>query len=198
MIDEQTLIRQLKAGDYKALEPLMALHQDYVYTLAMRMVKKPELAEEVTQDVFVKVYQKIGDFQERAKFSTWLFTIAYRTSLNYLERKQIVLPESSLGSTDEEGQNLEHRFQDETTDDQDILDDLQWNSQLRIIIWQAIDQLDYLQGVIITLFYLNQFSVTEIAEIIPMPQNTIKTHLFRGRKNLKQILLRKYQAEDLL
>ncbi len=197
MIEEQTLIRQLKEGDFKALEPLMALHQDFVYTLAVRMVKKPELAEEVTQDVFVKVYQKIGDFQERAKFSTWLFTIAYRTCLNYLERKQIVMPESSFVNT-EEGEDLEKRFQDETSDDQDILENLQWNAQLRIIIWQAIDQLDYLQGVIITLFYLNQFSVAEIADIIPMPQNTIKTHLFRGRKNLKQILLRNYQAEDLI
>lgn len=97
-MNEQNLIIRLKNGDLSALEALMELHQNYVFTVALRMVKKKEPAEEITQDVFIKVYKKINSYKERSKFTTWLFTIVYRTCLNYLDKKQIVYSESSLKS----------------------------------------------------------------------------------------------------
>jgi RNA polymerase sigma factor (sigma-70 family) len=66
------------------------------------------------------------------------------------------------------------------------------------IIYKAIDTLDMKQGVVITLFYLKEFSVNEIADIMQISVNTVKTHLFRGRENLKKTLLKDYSVEDLL
>ena len=84
---------------------------------------------------------------------------------------------------------------------------IQWQSedtiggsdyQRQLIIYKAIDKLEIKQGVVITLFYLKDFSVSEIAEIMQLSVNTIKTHLFRGRENLKKLLLKDYSLEDLL
>ena len=90
MNSEKDLIERLQEGDVKAMEPLMQLHQDYVFTIAMQMVKSSSVAEELTQDVFIKVFRKIATFHEKSKVSTWLYTITYRTCLNYLEKKKIV------------------------------------------------------------------------------------------------------------
>ena len=199
-MNEQELIGRLKQGDQQALKNIIELYQDYIYTVALQMVKKKEMAEEITQDVFIKVYQKISSYEYRAKFSTWLFTIVYRTSLNYLEKKQIlvaasdfVLPDSDDASID----SVQDKFSSENGW-QNSETMIESDHQQQQIIYKAIDTLDMKQGVVITLFYLKEFSVNEIAEIMQLSTNTIKTHLFRGRENLKKALLKNYSIEDLL
>jgi RNA polymerase sigma-70 factor (ECF subfamily) len=205
-MNEQNLIIRLKNGDLSALEALMKLHQNYVFTVALRMVKKKEPAEEITQDVFIKVYKKINSYKERSKFTTWLFTIVYRTCLNYLDKKQIVYSESSLKSCLNESkvdrslsglqQKKSYSPRDEYFGQIENISSLEFD--LQEILWKAIDQLSYQQGVIITLYYIQQFSVSEISEIMQTPSNTIKTQLHRGRNNLKEVLLKKYTLEELI
>ena len=79
-MNENEVIRSLKAGNTDALKNLIDKYQDYVYSIGYQIVKNVEIAEEITQDVFIKVFQKIDSFEERSKFSTWLFTITYRLS----------------------------------------------------------------------------------------------------------------------
>ncbi len=202
-MSEEKNIQALKDGDISALDKLVDLHKDYVYTLALRIVKTRELADEVTQDVFVKVYQKIDAFRAGSKFSTWLYTIVYRTALNYLEQhgNRLARFESLEGyeqnhnySDRGEGQHIAHadrsfyQASDGHTEERD----------LQNILWKAIDALPYLEGIMITLFYLQQFTLKEIAEVTQFPVNTVKTHVHRGRKRLKEQLLRQYALEDLI
>lgn len=198
-MSEQEIIGRLKQGDQKALKAIIELYQDYVYTIALQMTKKKETAEEITQDVFIKVYQKVDTYEHRAKFSTWLFTIVYRTTLNYLEKKQILVTASDFAPPDSDDLN---DYANSKTNS-----NIQWQSeevinepdyQQQLIIYKAIDKLEVKQGVAITLFYIKDFSVNEIAEIMQLSVNTIKTHLFRGRENLKKALLKDYSLEDLL
>lgn len=98
MLTEKQLIDRLKSGDTQSLKKIMDLHQDYVYTLVIQMVKLKDVAEELTQDVFIKVYNKINSYEERSKFTTWLYTITYRTCLNYLDKKKIVFNISELNT----------------------------------------------------------------------------------------------------
>jgi RNA polymerase sigma-70 factor (ECF subfamily) len=183
---ETDIIKQLRSGSIEALKEIMEIHQDYVLTLAYRFVRNRELAEEITQDVFLKVYNKIHTFQSNSRFSTWLYTIVYRTSLNYLERKSVTVSRISLEEELSELVDTNNKSVEGNT------------GELQIILWKAIDQLPIIQGVVILLYYLNQFSISEIAEIIKSPPNTIKTHLHRGRKQLKTILLNNYSMEELL
>jgi len=200
-MSEKELIDQLKKGDYSALEGIMGLYQDYVYTIALQMIKKKESAEEITQDVFVRVFKKISSYEERSKFSTWLFTIVYRISLNYISKKNILVPDSDLQSRETNWENSKIN-EYESKADKHMWDELhsetEYGNDKQEIIWDAINQLNVQQGVIVSLFYLQQFSVNEVAEIIQLPINTIKTQLFRGRNNLKKVLLKNYTPEDLL
>ncbi|MEJ2544675.1 MAG: sigma-70 family RNA polymerase sigma factor [Calditrichaceae bacterium] len=187
-MNESQIIDRLKHGNQQALKEVIQLYQDYVYTI------------EVTQDVFVKVYQKIGTYESRAKFSTWLFTIVYRTALNYLDKKKIYFTESDYAFDDENQSFLENIYDKNNRDllGQNTEINKESDHQLQQIIYKAIDRLDMKQGIVISLFYLKDFSVNEIAEIMQLSANTIKTHLFRGRENLKKVLLKSYSVEDLL
>jgi len=194
MLTEKQLISRLKNGDAKALEQLMHSYQDFVFTLAKQIVKSESAAEELTQDVFIKVFKKIDTFAERSKFSTWLYTITYRSCLNFLEKKQIV-----FSITDIENENKTEDQDQFFINDNQIVENFAYEeSEKQKIIWSAIDELPIQQGIIITLHYLQQFSVREISEMLVLPANTIKTHLFRGRNLLKSLLLKNYSQEELL
>ena len=104
-MNENELVRNLKNGDLAALKRLIEKYQDYVYTIVFQIVKNNELAEEITQDVFIKVHQKIDTFEERAKFSTWLFTITYRLALNQVNKKNITVTESDYHSNSDESES---------------------------------------------------------------------------------------------
>lgn len=199
-MNEEKIIDQLKHGDQQALKDIIQLYQDYVYTIALQMLKKKEMAEEVTQDVFVKIYQKINTYESRSKFSTWLFTIVYRTSLNYLDKKNIHITESDFSFYEAGDAQLENITGKNDPDNQlqNNESNAEFDYQLQQIIYKAIDNLDIKQGIVISLFYLKDFSVNEIADIMQLSANTVKTHLFRGRENLKKTLLKSYSVEDLL
>jgi len=186
---EDVYIRRLKDGDSSALEPLMRLHQDMVFTVALRMVKDRSVAEEVTQDVFIKVFRKIDSYEQRSKFTTWLYTIAYRTCLNYLQKKDVTVAQSRLSDAE--------RRQGEVDDSRRVATPHKKREDQEAI-WQAIDTLEPLQGVTISLFYLQMFSVKEISDIMEIPENTVKTHLHRGRKELRKVLLAQYREEELV
>ncbi len=188
MITEEQLIERLKSGDTQSLSVIIEKYQDYVFTLAKRVVHSDEIAEEIAQDVFVKVYKKINSYQSRSKFTTWLYTITYRTSLNYLEKKKITVSES----------DLEENTSDNFADDTHFTESNESTVDRKYIIWKAIDCLPHLQGIALTLFYLSGFSVNDIASTLNIPQNTVKTLLFRGRTALKGVLEKKYSKEELL
>lgn len=185
--DENKLVARLKNGDAQAMRPMMLLYKDYVFTLALRIVKKKELAEEVTQDVFVKVFKKIKTFDGRSMFKSWLYTVTFRVGLNYLDKKEmkaadrIVYPQeiNDLPGIDFSDETLlEHEKQD--------------------VLWKAIDRLPRMQALSVTLFYLQELSITEISDVLSIPANTVKTHLFRGRKMLYQRLIDKIKLEEII
>ncbi|MCB9058840.1 MAG: RNA polymerase sigma factor [Calditrichae bacterium] len=197
MLTEKQLIDRLKSGDTQSLKKIMDLHQDYVYTLVIQMVKLKDVAEELTQDVFIKVYNKINSYEERSKFTTWLYTITYRTCLNYLDKKKIVfnISELTTGTNETDISKNEELL---NTKHPDILNDSFDREEKQNILWETIDHLPLHQGIIITLHYLQHFSIREISDLMKLPVNTIKTHLHRGRNTMREILLKKYSEEELI
>lgn len=189
MENEESLIKRLRNGDYKAMRPILEKYQDYVYTLVVQIVKDKPEAQDLTQEVFIKVYKKIDTFKGNSKFSTWLYTVTYRTCLNFLEKKKIIYNMTELDASNKTEVD-EKFFQDEIEIPQD--------PDIKRVLWGAIDSIPYNQGLVITLFYLQQFSVKEIAGLLELSENTVKTNLFRGRNSIKQVLLKRYSEEELL
>ncbi len=173
-------IRRIKNRNPQAIRHLVEKYQDYVYTLSLRVTRQPQAAEEVTQDVFMKVINKIDQYEGRARFTSWLYTLTYRTALNHKRR---------LSRADgADGQEEAHFCPPPPGEEE----------ERNRILWRAIEALPEPCGTVITLHYLHQLSIREIAETMTLPVNTVKTHLSRGRKRLYTYLSRNYSTEEWL
>lgn len=190
MTEEKSLIRSVRAGSKLAFQQLVERYKDYVFTVAFRILKSRENAEEVAQDVFVKVFQTIRTFEERSKFTTWLYTITYRAAIDRARKKNL-----QVKSIEEDNSFLQIADKHSS----DPAENLQ-RADLKEQLLKAIQNLSPQDASVITLFYLNEKSVKEIAEITDLSITNIKTKLHRTRESLKKILNQQLKGEtkDLL
>ncbi len=182
--EDQYYIDAIINGDTKAFTVLIDRYKHMVFTLALKILKNREEAEEVSQDVFVKVYQVLQSFKGDSKFSTWIYKIAYYRSLDYLKKQKRGLSTSSLDS------DKEYHLPSIEND----LDALEVNERKQAIK-SAIDKLPVDDAVVITLHYFEELSLKEIAKIIGVEANTVKVRLFRSRKRLAQLLKNRLEPE---
>ena len=186
---DQIYIERVLKGDTNAFSHLINKYKDMVFTLVIKIVKSREDAEEVAQDSFIKAYQKLDSFKGESKFSTWLYTIAYRNALTKVRKKK-------LETTD-----IDSYVLDNHKDDQDFpqIEAIK-NSEQEKYVKQAIENLGETDCLLITLFYLNDNSIEEIQEITEMSQSNVKVRLFRARKRLyKELsLLLKEEIKTIL
>lgn len=171
--EDQYYIERVLGGDTTSYRPLVEKHQDLVFTIVHRIVASTEEAEEVAQDVFIKAYKKLHDFQGKAKFSTWLYRIAYNTAISHSRKKKVVV------LTMEENM-IENYSVDEMCDDIMGLSALEQKK----LIHHALSVLPRTDNLIISLFYFHEKDIEEIGDIIGMTSNNIKVKLFRIRKKL--------------
>jgi len=172
------IIAKVKAGDLSAFNVLIDEYKNMAFTLALKLMKSREDAEEVTQDAFLKAYQKIHQFEGKAKFSTWLYTIVYHTALTRLRKKKLPIDNSNLGQEE----NLVAYSES----------DKEWRrlqkQERSSHIQQALSQLSSEDQLAITLFYLNENSLQEICEITTWELSNVKVRLHRARKRLLKAL----------
>jgi len=186
---DQIYIERVLQGDSNAFAFLINRYKDMVFTLALKIVKSREDAEEVAQDSFLKAYQKLDGFKGQSKFSTWLYTIVYRSALTKVRKKK-------LETTD-----IDSYVLDNHKDGQDFPQlEAMKNGEQQKYVRQAIDNLGETDSLLITLFYLHDNSIEEIQEITDMSQSNVKVRLFRARKRLyKELsLLLKEEVKTIL
>lgn len=170
------IISRVIKGDQQAYAELVNRYQNYVFTLALRFTKNREDAEEVAQDIFVKAYRSLADFKGAAKFSTWLYTIVYTTSITFLRKKKL------------EVHSLDNEKVFELADSQDSgfsANLVEQKSRVGMVN-HAIAMLSHDDAQIITLFYKGEQTLEEIGEILGLDPNTAKVRLHRARQRLKE------------
>lgn len=189
-LSEIELITAVLNGNQPAYAELIRRHQRFVFTLALRFTRSREDAEEVAQDVFVKAYRSLNSFQRTAKFSTWLYSIVYTTSMTFLRKHKL-----DTQSIDEEGVNLQ--LEDVASDFR--ADQVEQKSKIAYLNL-AIDRLLPDDAAIITLFYKGEQSLEEIGQALGMEANTVKVKLHRARHRLKEKLqqLLQHEVKELL
>jgi len=182
MNEDAQLISRTLNGDMQAFRWLITRHERLVAHIAGRIIQNESELEEVCQDIFMKVYDKLDTFRGDAKFSTWVASIAYRMSLNHVNRTIVYKSaiEKARGLAAES-----HTGQDELE-----------RSDRSQVLESALQKLPESQRMVITLFHLKEMSYEEVADITTMPVGTVKNYLFRGRKKLKEILETSFK-EDL-
>lgn len=174
---ETAMIRKAKAGDGRAMEGLIRAHQDALYAFMLRMSGRPDVAEDIVQEAFVRVLKNLDRFDSRFRFSTWLFTIAKRLYVNSIQKHRPTYDSDVVGAwkgtNNTPGHDLARR---ETLDN------------ARQMIDVALGQLGPQQREIVLLFHQQNWPITEIALYLNMPEGTIKSHLHRARKRMKCLI----------
>ncbi len=174
----ELIIAKVKEGDMAAFNVLIEEHKAMAFTLALKLMKNREDAEEVAQDAFLKAYRSIHQFEGNSKFSTWLYTIVYNTALTRLRKKKLQTTdldfhqEENLASYSESDKEW-HRLQ---------------KFERSGYIKEALALLSTEDQVVITLFYLNENSLQEICEITNWELSNVKVRLHRARKRLLKAL----------
>jgi RNA polymerase sigma factor (sigma-70 family) len=187
-MDSRLLIKKTLAGNKRAFEAIIEGHQRLVSHVVFRMVQNAADQEDICQDVFLKVYQNLKDFQFESKLSTWIAKIAYNACLSFLEKKRVPLFDDLMP----EEKSIETVSDDSYRPDQ-MVEGKETSSALR----SEIEKMPVHYRTILTLYHLDQMSYGEIGETMELPEGTVKSYLFRARRLLKERLLAKYRREDL-
>lgn len=174
-LEEQRLIEQAAAGNRSAASRLIQGHQASLYAYMLRMSGRPEVAEDIVQDAFVRVLANLDRFDPRFRFSTWLFTIAKRLYVNACQKYKPVFDSDVVGAW--EGK-------DESPAAPTIAHEQQ--TRARSAIDRALQALSHEQREIIILFHQQEWPITQIADFMGMPEGTVKSHLHRGRRKMRR------------
>lgn len=174
---DQYLIQQTLAGDSRAYGELVRRYQDLVYTVAIRMLKVKEEAEEVAQDSFIKAYEALESYRGESKFSSWLYSIAYRKALDRIRKNK----------RSQTMELLEEITPNQAADVEHALAALE-AAERKQYIQRCIAALPEQEAALVTFYYFEELSVKEIAAITDLSVDNIKVKLYRSRKKLFSLL----------
>lgn len=176
-------IERVKGGDREAFGPLVDAHKDMIYTVCLRMLTSEADAEEAAQDVFVKAFRYIGSFQAKAKFSTWLYRIAYNHCISEIRKKVKMIDlvdEVPEGEVDEGEMNG--------------LESISAGERSKYLK-MAIESLAETDAVVVTLFYYDELSLEEIAGVTGLSSSNIRIKLHRSRKKMYKVICENLKSE---
>lgn len=183
MINETELIERLKKGDEAAFKTIVEQWQDMVYNTILGIVQNETEAEDLAQDVFIKVFEKIGTFKGDAKFSTWLYRIATTTALDHLRskkrKKRFGFLQSLSGGSGEEKEQIPD-FQHPGVN----LD----NKERAAVLFKAIEGLPENQKVAYTLHKLEGLSYRDVSEVLNTTVSAVESLMSRANQNLRKQL----------
>lgn len=187
MTDDKALVSRIVNGDMPAFRLLIKQHERLVAHMVGRLIDREEDREELCQDVFLRVYEKIGEFNFQSRLSTWIATIAYRHGINHLRKKKILVTdipdEEQFSNHFVSSDNVEENMEDQDLDD---------------MVMKLIEQLPVQYKTVLTLYHLDGKSYPEIGEITGMPEGTVKNYLFRARNLLKDKVKKYLGKEEVL
>lgn len=178
-VNDDQYIEKVLLGDVEAFSVLIKKYQDYVYHIAYKIVKNQFDAEEVAQDTFLKAYKNLETFSREAKFSSWLYKIAYYTAISKTRNKYNQMHGDPL--------NYEVISMEAVTDTNEMLANLKTEEQQKYINLAMVQLPDQVQ-LVLSLFYLEESTLKEIEEITGISISNIKTLMHRGRKQLYGVL----------
>lgn len=183
MTRDLDLLALLERRDHDAvLEALMTRYGQKVLNLAFSLVRDRDLAEDLAQVSFVKIWQALPRYDGRAALSTWLYTIARNTCLSELRKRgRMVSLDAMAAGDDDDGEGPAALLPDDT--DHAAVAGAAYDVEKLLATLPE----NYRQ--VVTLFYMEDCSVEEVADLLGMPVNTVKSLLHRGRKRLAQVAL---------
>ena len=171
---EKRLVADARGGCEDAARALVDAHQDRLFAFVWRILRNHEESEEICQEAFLRAFHSLDSFSSEYRFSTWLFTIGYRLCLNHLRRRKSLTGEVDFTS-------LEPDVSDRLAESEEA-------RRMKDCIWEAVDRLTVPQRAAVVLYYRENLSCEEISRSLSIPTATVKSHLHRARRRLKESL----------
>lgn len=168
-MNEQQAIQEVLAGKINSFVTIVDLYKDMVYSISFQVLGNEQDAEECAQDSFLKAFNKLNSFKNESKFSTWLYKIAYYSALNYKKSRK--------NNTVELNNN--HQSIQESSD----------KAEKEFAVKTALQKLSEEDRIIVSLYYLDEKSVKEVAQITDLTESNVKIRLMRSREKLKEVFL---------
>ena len=185
------LILRAQQGDTDALTQLIHSQQHYVYSIAMSVLKNPEDAADLTQEAFLRLFRSLHQYQGESRFTTWLYRLVVNLGRDELRRRGRQVP--VITQTDD----LDHDpvsvvvDNDRWHDPEEVLD----SREVRAKVRNALALLDEHYRLVLTLYYFDNLKYTDIADILDIPLNTVKSHIRRGKERLLAIIEEQEQEQ---
>ena len=175
-MDDVELVNALKAGNTNAFRFLVEKYRNLVWHMVLRMTNRHEDAEDLAQEVFMRVFKQIGKFRGDSKLSTWIGSITYNACVDHVRKskREALTSSDSIGPIDLA-----------QSDVSPLLSNIDRITMTKLV-HRIIEKMPLQYRTVITLFHLEEFSYKEIEEITGMPEGTVKSYLSRGREILRQ------------
>ena len=181
---DREIIQQVLDGDVRSFGILVDKHKAKAMTLAMRILKNREDAEEALQDAFVRVYRALSSFEWKSSFSTWLYRIVYNTCATAAGKRNGKY-HLSLDIVDEDSPRLE-------IESDELQPDMRMESdEFSKIVSEEVEKLPLAYGSTFTLFTIQDMSYEEIVQVTGLPLGTIKARLFRARTMRREAIVKR-------
>lgn len=171
--DDAALIRMCLEGDTGAFDGLVDRYQRPLYNTALRMTGDTEAARDITQDTFVKAFERLREYKPEHKFFSWIYRILVNDTLNHLKQRKLT-----------QGLDADYVSHEQLPDEEF---DAQRRSEL---IEHALRALSFEQRVVIVMRHFNDMSYLEMSTILSLPEKTVKSRLYSARQNLAEMLSR--------
>lgn len=196
-VPDEELVERFKSGDKSAYAEIVQRYQHRVYTLALRWMRDPAVAEEVAQDVLIALYRSLASFRGDARLSTWVYRVVVnhcKNRLQYRRRRKMDRHEPLEGRAAGDDDAPVRQFASEDPGP----DAARHRSEAERLVADGLAQLDEEQRAIIVLRDIEDLSYEEISDILGVPRGTVKSRLHRARAQLAKVLERHLDAGDVL
>ena len=184
---DRELVHRFQNGDVKGYNELVRRYQEKVYWVARRIVVEHDDADDVTQDVFVKVYEALKNFRGDAEFFTWVYRITTNISLNFLRAKK-VKSFFRFGSDEEENESDREAVLFEDTDVMNSPDAILEHKELKTLIEKAMETLPKQQRVVFMMRHYDELSYEEISKELNISTGGLKANYFHALKKIQKYL----------
>lgn len=187
--DDQLLVRSVLRGDLDAFKKIISAYEKLVFSIVYKMIDQPVDREDICQEVFIKVFEKLRTFNFQSKLSTWIGNIAFNHCANFLKKKRLVHVNDFR--REDSGVTADEPISEPELADSGLKpDEMLVFKEASVLLAKAIDGLSPVQRIVVGLFHQEELSLNEIVVITGLPANTVKSHLHRARTILKNKISR--------
>lgn len=177
--DDQVLIQKILGGSRFAFEELMKKYNKKIFGFIQRMVRDEEVAVELTQDFFIKIFRVLKKYNYQYKFTTWAYRICYNMVIDHMRKNQ-----AQIDSLDDDAVTPKQLLESQNYIKEDGFEFLS-RTELNEYIWKAVDAIPLKYRELILLRYLEGMKYEEIAEVVDIPVGTVKNRIFKAKEILK-------------